>query len=105
MVQELKTLSSYYARGMVTHTVAERTYLAMREMMSYLEDVSRAKRIREGEFWNVAIWFFHAVFSRFKDEETFIEMVSSLNDSSESAEVLLRLCSMLFAHLDIDGWK
>ena len=105
MVQELKILSSYYARGMVSHMVAERTYLAMREMMSYLEDVSRAKRIREGEFWNVAIWFFHAVFSRFRDEESFTEMVSALKDSSESAEVLLRLCSMLFAYLDIDGWK
>ena len=102
MVQELKILSSYYARGMVSHTVAEHLSAMGNDVLP--RGCLQSQEDSRGRVLECCYLVFRAVFSRFRTKKHH-RMVSSLNDSSESAEVLLRLCSMLFAHLDIDGWK
>lgn len=74
----------------------------MREITSYLEQAAPVKRIRDSEFWNIAIWFLYAVFRELKDEASFTAMVDELKSSRESSEVLL-FCSFLLAHLGIDS--
>jgi|GEM_PF-1234564 myosin heavy subunit len=106
LIKELKVPARVYSRGLVTHAVAERTYDQMRDIMFYLERVAPVKRIREGEFWNIAVWFMHAVFNDLKDEPSLVEMAEMLKESSDSAEVLLQFCAMLLAHLNIDdSWS
>jgi uncharacterized phage infection (PIP) family protein YhgE len=101
--KELKVTSQAYARGVVTHSMTERSFEIMREITSYLEQAAPVKRIRDGEFWNIAIWFLFAVFRELKDEASFTAMVDELKSSRESSEVLLLFCSFLLAHLGIDS--
>ena len=101
--KELKVTSQVYARGVVTHAVAERSYELMREMMFYLEQAASVKRIREGEFWNIAIWFMYATFRELREDASFTAMVDELKNNRESSEVLLQFCSILLAHLGIDS--
>jgi len=106
LMKELKTASEVYARGVVTHSVSVRAYEAMRELMDYLDSNSRVKRVREGEFWNVAVWFFYEVFKHLRNEESFDEMINSIkNSAGSSAELLLQFGAMLLAYLNIDGWS
>ena len=77
----------------------------MKDLKFYLENIAPVKRMKDGEIWNVAIWFLHAAFSSVKARPGFEEMVTELIDGSDSAEILLQFCALLLAHLNIDGWS
>lgn len=105
LVKELKNYSQRYARGLTTHAITERAHEQMKDLKFYLENIAPVKRMKDGEIWNVAIWFLHAAFSSVKARPGFEEMVTELIDGSDSAEILLQFCALLLAHLNIDGWS
>lgn len=102
LTNDLKTYSPLFARGSVSHSVSDRSYTQMRDMMRYLEGVAPVKRIREAEFWNISIWLMYSVFHEVKDRPSMATFEQELQNSTDATDVLLQFYLILLAHLGID---
>lgn len=102
LVNDLKTYSPLFARGSVSHGVAESTYNQMRDIMRQFEEMAPVKRIRDVDLWNVAMWLMCAIFNDIKDLSSVKEMAKPLKNNTDATEVLLQFYLIMLAHLGID---